>query len=83
MAGLCSISAIFIGLKWRAVMERSEAAKRAASTDINYFVVPSRSGKLLYICFPMSKSNDLIPYRRWSLVYKTFYQHERKPHEGT
>ncbi|RKF53970.1 hypothetical protein OnM2_100018 [Erysiphe neolycopersici] len=44
MAGLCGVSVIFIGLKWRAVMERSEAAKRATSKDINYFVVPSRSG---------------------------------------
>ncbi|KAH6676601.1 hypothetical protein B0J14DRAFT_585881 [Halenospora varia] len=37
-------SAFFIGLKWRAVMQRSEAAKQANSRD-NYHVQPgARSG---------------------------------------
>ncbi|KAF4635946.1 hypothetical protein G7Y89_g2145 [Cudoniella acicularis] len=38
-------SAFFIGLKWRAVMQRSEAAKQASSKT-NYNVQPGeRSGK--------------------------------------
>ncbi|KAH8593428.1 hypothetical protein B0O99DRAFT_627175 [Bisporella sp. PMI_857] len=37
-------SAAFIGFKWRAVMQRSEAAKRASSKETNYAVVPGRSG---------------------------------------
>jgi hypothetical protein len=37
-------SAFFIGLKWRAVMQRSEASKAASSKDINYSVAPGRSG---------------------------------------
>jgi hypothetical protein len=37
-------SAFFIGMKWRAVMARSEAAKKAGSKDINYSVATGRSG---------------------------------------
>lgn len=37
-------SAFFIGLKWRAVMQRSEEAKRSGTKDINYSVAPGRSG---------------------------------------
>lgn len=37
-------SALFIGLKWRAVLARSEAAKDTAK-GINYSVAPGRSGR--------------------------------------
>jgi hypothetical protein len=35
---------LFVGLKWRAVMQRSEAAKKAGAKDVNYAVAPGRSG---------------------------------------
>ncbi|KAH8808703.1 hypothetical protein F5884DRAFT_858225 [Xylogone sp. PMI_703] len=35
-------SGVYFGLKWRAVMQRSEAAKKASAP--NFFVVPGRSG---------------------------------------
>lgn len=38
-------SGLFIGLKWRAVVQRSEAAKKAGTTDVNYHVAPGRSGE--------------------------------------
>ncbi|KAI6247497.1 hypothetical protein HI914_03843 [Erysiphe necator] len=44
IGGLFGLSALFLGFKMRAVMERSESAKRAASKDTNYSVVPGRSG---------------------------------------
>ncbi|KAI0994845.1 hypothetical protein K3495_g13337 [Podosphaera aphanis] len=44
IASFLGLSTVFIGLKWRAVMRRSEDAKKATSKEINYFVVPSRSG---------------------------------------
>lgn len=37
-------SSIFIGLKWRAVMQRSEATKKATSKPANYSVDTGRSG---------------------------------------
>ncbi|TVY21313.1 hypothetical protein LARI1_G000459 [Lachnellula arida] len=39
-------SALFVGLKWRAVMARSEAAKKASSKEANanFSVAPGRSG---------------------------------------
>ncbi|KAM3080449.1 hypothetical protein ACMFMG_005403 [Clarireedia jacksonii] len=36
---------LFIAMKWKAVMQRSEAAKVAGARE-NYFVVPGRSGEL-------------------------------------
>ncbi|KAF8861756.1 hypothetical protein BDZ45DRAFT_671585 [Acephala macrosclerotiorum] len=36
--------ALFIGLKWKAVLARSEAAKKAGTKEINYSVAPNRSG---------------------------------------
>ncbi|PQE26617.1 hypothetical protein CJF31_00010567 [Rutstroemia sp. NJR-2017a BVV2] len=39
---------LFIAMKWKAVMQRSEAAKVAGARE-NYFVVPGRSGKLRYL----------------------------------
>ncbi|TVY46073.1 hypothetical protein LOCC1_G001766 [Lachnellula occidentalis] len=41
-------SALFVGLKWRAVMARSEAAKKASSKDTNgnFSVDAGRSGKI-------------------------------------
>ncbi|RKF62761.1 hypothetical protein GcC1_01111 [Golovinomyces cichoracearum] len=44
IVGFCGCSALFLGLKWRAVMERSESAKRSSSKEANFIVVPSRSG---------------------------------------
>jgi hypothetical protein len=41
-------SALFIGLRWRAVLQRSEAAKKAASKDVNYSVAPGRSGMMKF-----------------------------------
>lgn len=38
---------IYLGLKWRAVLQASEAAKKAGTKDINYSVAPGRSGKLI------------------------------------
>jgi hypothetical protein len=35
-------------MKWKAVMQRSEAAKVAGARE-NYFVVPGRSGELCYL----------------------------------
>jgi hypothetical protein len=40
-------SAFFIGMKWRAVLQRSEASK-AASKGVNYSVAPGRSGTIPY-----------------------------------
>jgi len=38
-------SALFIGFKWRSVMQRSEAAKKASTKEgANYSVAPGRSG---------------------------------------
>lgn len=37
-------SALFLGLKWKAVLARSEAAKKASTKEINYSVAPNRSG---------------------------------------
>ncbi|KUJ06975.1 uncharacterized protein LY89DRAFT_743306 [Mollisia scopiformis] len=36
--------ALFIGLKWKAVLARSEAAKKSGTKEINYSVAPNRSG---------------------------------------
>lgn len=44
LAALVGGSALFIGLKWRAVIARSEAAKVAGTKDVNYAVAPGRSG---------------------------------------
>ncbi|RDL39953.1 Uncharacterized protein BP5553_04293 [Venustampulla echinocandica] len=41
-------SSIFIGLKWRAVMQRSEAAKKATSKPANYSVDTGRSGQFAF-----------------------------------
>jgi len=38
------VGGLFIGLKWRAVMQRSEAANKAGTAGINYSVAPGRSG---------------------------------------
>jgi hypothetical protein len=46
-------SAFFIGLKWRAVMQRSEAAKKAGAKDVNYSVAPGRSGTSPYSISPI------------------------------
>lgn len=39
---------LFIGLKWRAVKQSSEAAKKAGTTDVNYSVATGRSGEFLF-----------------------------------
>jgi len=39
---------LFIAMKWRAVIQRSEAAKRAGARQ-DYGVAPGRSGMFLYI----------------------------------
>ncbi|PSS10887.1 hypothetical protein M430DRAFT_37048 [Amorphotheca resinae ATCC 22711] len=44
IAACVGAGSVFIGLKWRAVMQRSEEAKRAAGKNINYTVAPGRSG---------------------------------------
>lgn len=48
-------AALFIGFKWRAVMARSEAAKRAGTKEINYSVAPGRSGKLFLHLTPTTR----------------------------
>ncbi|RFU26977.1 hypothetical protein B7463_g9371, partial [Scytalidium lignicola] len=37
-------SGVFFALKWKAVMQRSEAAKKASTQGVNFAVVPGRSG---------------------------------------
>lgn len=54
LAALVGGSALFIGLKWRAVLARSEAAKIAGSKDSNYAVAPGRSGKSNRTCVYIS-----------------------------
>jgi hypothetical protein len=62
-------SAFFIGLKWRAVMQRSEAAKNAGAKDVNYSVAPGRSGTSPYsispIPFPQFNSIQLAVAVPW------------------
>jgi hypothetical protein len=45
---------LFIGMKWRAVLARSEAAKDTAK-GINYSVAPGRSGKARYLAAALCK----------------------------
>lgn len=44
VAAFVGAGALFIGLKWNAVLARSEAAKKASTKEINYSVAPNRSG---------------------------------------
>jgi hypothetical protein len=46
LAALFGGTALFVGMKWRAVIARSEAAKLAGTKDANYAVATGRSGKL-------------------------------------
>ena len=49
--------ALFIGLKWRAVLQKSEAAKLATTrtgsgkADVNYSVDAGRSGKFRHLAY--------------------------------
>jgi hypothetical protein len=47
-------------LKWRAVMQQTEAAKKAGSKEINYSVAPGRSGQSNPFPFVSTKL-----YRTW------------------
>lgn len=49
IASFVGASALFLGLKWKAVLARSEAAKKASTKEINYSVAPNRSGMLPFL----------------------------------
>jgi len=59
LAALVGGSALFIGLKWRAVIARSEAAKVAGTKDVNYAVAPGRSGTCFFCArYKLEKGAD-------------------------
>jgi hypothetical protein len=70
IATFFSGGALFIGLKYRTIMQRSEAAKKAnAKEGVNYSVAPGRSGTFPFLLLdPRVLLNSTVLYRRRSLI---------------
>jgi hypothetical protein len=77
-----SASALFIGLKWRAVVQRSEAAKKAGQKDVNYSVAPGRSGECLSLPLGLSMIPQLCEFFADVFVQQVVESKRMVPEQG-